>query len=60
MNLSTAKKFILQSTFLCDESNQLYSIKKSRTVSTSKNPPKKASNPVPEASSSRDIRICFC
>ena len=33
--------------------------KKSRTVSTSKKPPKKASNPVPEASNSRDIRICF-
>ena len=50
----------VESTFLCGESNQLYSIKKkSRTVSTSKKPPKKASNPVPEASNSRDIRIFF-
>ena len=34
-------------------------IKKSRTVFTSKKPPNKASNPVPEASNSRDIRIFF-
>ena len=40
--------------------DQLYSIKKKlRTVSTNKKPPKKASNPVPEASNSRDIRIFF-
>ena len=32
--------------------------KKSRTV-TSEKPPKEASNPVPEASNSRDIRIFF-
>ena len=34
-------------------------LKQSRTVSTSKKPPKKASNSVPEASNSRDIRIFF-
>ena len=34
-------------------------LKKLRTVSTSKKPPKKASNPVPEASNSRDIQKKF-
>ena len=34
-------------------------LKKSRTVSTNKKPTKKASNPVPEASNSRDIRFFF-
>ena len=33
--------------------------KKSSTVFTSKKPQKKASNPVPEASNSRDIRFFF-
>ena len=32
-------------------------LKKSRIVSTSKKPPKKASNSVPEASNSRDIQF---